>query len=193
MASNLNTTRTASGNTITRYCYNNNSEYCEQYGGLYTWAVAMNGAASSNNNPSGVQGICPNGWHLPGDAEWTQLTDYLINNYNDITAVNVGNKLKSCRQVSSPLGNECNTSDHPRWEYYTVTIYGTNDFGFSALPGGYYYGGSYGTVGSYGNWWSSTEYSSSTAWYRSMYYNYGGVYRSHDNMSYGFSVRCLRD
>src|SRR5574344_1981957 len=46
------------------------------YGVLYNWPAAMNGAASSTTNPSGVQGECPDGWHLPSDAEWTELTDY---------------------------------------------------------------------------------------------------------------------
>ncbi len=47
------------------------------YGVLYNWAAAMAGSESSSNNPSGVQGICPQGWHIPSDAEWTQLSDYL--------------------------------------------------------------------------------------------------------------------
>ena len=47
------------------------------YGVLYNWPAAMSGAASSSADPSGVQGICPTGWHLPSDAEWTTLTDYL--------------------------------------------------------------------------------------------------------------------
>jgi hypothetical protein len=46
------------------------------YGVLYNWPAAMNGTASSTTNPSGVQGVCPDGWHLPSDAEWTELTDY---------------------------------------------------------------------------------------------------------------------
>ena len=47
------------------------------YGVLYNWTAAMNGEASSKTNPSGIQGVCPAGWHLPSDAEWTELTDYL--------------------------------------------------------------------------------------------------------------------
>jgi len=43
------------------------------YGALYTWAAAMNGASSSDANPSGVQGVCPSGWHIPSDAEWKEL------------------------------------------------------------------------------------------------------------------------
>ena len=192
MKENLNTTRDANGNNITRYCYSNDNDWCELYGGLYTWATVMNGATSSNGNPSGVQGICPNGWHVPSDAEWTELTDFLINTYVDITSDNVGNKLKSCRQVSSPLGGDCNTNDHPRWNS-DASDYGTNDFGFSSLPGGTYSGGSYGNVGSYGNWWSSAQHSSTSAWYRRVPYDGGGVYRNSSSKAGGFSARCLRD
>jgi uncharacterized protein (TIGR02145 family) len=191
MAENLNVTRNSSGANIGRICYSNNLANCELYGGLYTWATMMNGSASSNGNPSGVQGICPNGWHIPSDAEWTELTDYLINNYLDITASNVGNKLKSCRQVSSPLGGDCSTSTHPRWDY-NATYYGTNDFGFSALPGGRLYGGSFDSLGSYGYWWSSTE-NSSNAWYRGMGYYHGGVHRDSNNQWTDYAVRCVRD
>jgi uncharacterized protein (TIGR02145 family) len=192
MASNLNVTKKPSGANITRTCYSNLNDNCEKYGGLYTWAVLMNGAASSNGNPSGVQGICPNGWHVPSDAEWTQLTDYLINNYVDINSTNVGNKLKSCRQVNSPLGGDCNTAVHPRWES-NATHYGTNDFGFSALPGGGYYSGSFNYLGPFGNWWSSTETSSTNAWYRFMCYVNGSVDRDNLNKTTSFSVRCVRD
>ncbi len=191
MKENLNTTRDAGGNDISRLCFNNNFENCDLYGGLYTWATMMNGSAGSNTNPSDVQGICSNGWHLPSDAEWTELTDYLINTYNDITANNVGNKLQSCRQVNSPLGGDCSTSAHPRWDS-NPTYYGTNDFGFSALPGGGYNGGSFFFLGRYGYWWSSTEYSSN-AWLRSMNYNDGEVYRGNYGKFYSFSVRCVRD
>ena len=67
-------------NTDDAYCYYNNNAGGEAgtYGALYTWAAAMgDNAVSSSTNPSGVQGACPAGWHLPSDAEWTELTDYL--------------------------------------------------------------------------------------------------------------------
>jgi len=198
MASNLNTTRDANGISVIRYCYSNSEDYCELYGGLYTWGTVMNGAASSSANPSGVQGICPTGWHVPSDAEWTQLTNYLINTYVDITTDNVGNKLKSCRQVSSPLNGDCNTSQHPRWNSI-ATQFGTNDFGFSALPGGYRNNsGNYIYLGMRGYWWSATHHvPPSYSWLRLLSYDNGYMIR--DNglnyyySSYGFSVRCIRD
>jgi len=187
MASNLNTTRTYNGDPIIRYC-----NQCDSYGGLYTWSTVMDGSLSSNSNPSGVQGICPDGWHVPSDAEWTELTNYLLDNYLDINLLNIANKLKSCRQISSPLGGDCNTSVHPRWSSYS-THYGTNDFGFSALPAGNSTSGSFGNLGSIGSWWSATEYSSTSVWYRIMDYNNGNVTRSYNSKAYGFSIRCLRD
>jgi uncharacterized protein (TIGR02145 family) len=71
MAENLNY------ETPNSWWYDNNSANGDIYGRLYTWAAAMNGESSSNSVPSGVQGVCPDGWHLPSDAEWTVLTDYL--------------------------------------------------------------------------------------------------------------------
>ncbi len=90
MAENLKTTRYADGSDIPlvegsvewdaltatgkAYCwYDNSTTNRDIYGGLYTWSAAMNGAASSEANPSGVQGVCPDGWHLPSDAEWKEL------------------------------------------------------------------------------------------------------------------------
>jgi uncharacterized protein (TIGR02145 family) len=71
------------------------------YGVLYNWPAAMNGTASSTTNPSGVQGVCPDGWHLPSDAEWTELTDYLGG------AIDAGGKLK---ETGTTHWNSPNTS-----------------------------------------------------------------------------------
>ena len=195
MAENLRVTRDANGNDITRYCYNDDAANCDLYGGLYTWHTVMNGATSSNTNPSNVQGICPTGWHVPTDAEWTELVDYVVaQGYPNSNVVNgAGNALKSCRQVSSPLGGDCATSEHPRWNSHS-THYGTDEFGFSALPGGYRStNGAYGNLGSNGFWWSSSELSSASAWARSLGSYRGGVSRFTNPKGLGFSVRCVRD
>jgi len=196
MAENLRVTRDANGNDITRYCYNNDVTNCDLYGGLYTWHTVMNGATSSNTNPSNVQGICPTGWHVPSDAEWTELVDYVVaQGYSNVwdNPNGAGNALKSCRQVSSPLGGDCATSEHPRWNSDS-THYGTDEFGFSALPGGHRYTyGYYYYLGDLGIWWSSTEGSPTNAWYRYLYSGYGNVSRNYRNKGNGFSVRCVRD
>jgi uncharacterized protein (TIGR02145 family) len=155
----------------------------QNYGALYNWPAALT--------------ACPSGWHLPSDGEWTQLTNYLEAQGfpNDFSNPNgAGNALKSCRQINSPIGGDCNTTMHPRWESYG-TNHGFDEFGFSALPGGYRNAsGSFGYVCYNGYWWSSTEYSSAYAWYRLMGYSNGRVYRSYGgSMANGVSVRCLRD
>ncbi len=195
MKENLKTTHDAAGNDITRYCFDNNSAYCELYGGLYTWATVMNGAVSSNNNPSGVQGICPEGWHLPSEDEWSQLVDYVsTQGFPNSNAPNgAGNALKSCRQVKSPLGGHCNTTVHPRW-FSDNTHHGFDEFSFSALPGGNRLtNGSFYSLSSGGYWWSSTEHSSTIALCRMISYSNGDVINYSGNKSNSFSVRCLRD
>ncbi len=182
MRENLNVTHSPTGNNITRYCYDNILSNCDVYGGLYNWITMMNGSGGSNGNPSGVQGICPNGWHIPSDAEWFELTDYLINTYVDIQDGNVGNKLKSCRQIDSPLGGDCNTTEHPRWEN-GGSEYGTNDFVFSALPSG---------GGTHCYCWSSTE-GGWGVWYRLLRHSDGYVTRNSGEKINVFIVRCVRD
>jgi len=153
----------------TDVCYGNSADSCAKYGRLYNWATAMNGASSSSLSPSGVQGACPVGWHVPSDAEWTALTDFVGG------AATAGTKLKA----TSGWNNNGN---------------GTDQYGFSALPGGN--GGSDGyfhNAGDYGFWWSATEYDAGHAWYRVMNYYDGLVGRDYDSKSYLFSVRCAQD
>jgi uncharacterized protein (TIGR02145 family) len=196
MKENLKTTRDASGSSITRYCYHYNSDYCAWYGGLYTWNTLMNGAGGSNNNPSGVQGICPTDWHVPSDAEWTQLVDYLDGQGypNHSTDPNgAANALKSCRQEESPIGGNCNTNEHPRWDSHS-THHGFDEFGFAAFPGGYLLtDGTFNFLGRYGYWWSASEELSTFAWYRIINHINGLVDRYYSSKAYGFSVRCVRD
>src|SRR5690554_457357 len=128
------------------------------YGVLYNWPAAMN--------------ACPTGWHLPSDAEWTELTDYLGGEGV------AGGKLK---EIGTTHWNTPNTN-------------ATNETGFTALPGGgRNYGGSFNDVGSYGGWWSATEGNANGAWYRDLICSYSNVYRNYANKELGLSVRCLRD
>lgn len=167
------------------------------YGVLYNWPAAMNGASGSSENPGRVQGVCPEGWHLPSIDEWKQLIDYLMGTYdlpNDWDDANsVGNALKSCRQEDSPLGEGCATNEHPRWNSNS-THFGTDRFGFSALPGGYltsiYL---FDVIGYYAFWWTSTDYSSVGAWdiFISSYSGEVG-HDANANKEYGYSVRCVR-
>jgi uncharacterized protein (TIGR02145 family) len=131
----------------------------------------MNGAASSTTNPSGVQGVCPAGWHLPSDAEWTELTDYLGG-----TSV-AGGKLK---ETGTAWGSP-NTG-------------ATNETGFTALPGGYrYFDENFHDIGNYGYWWSATELATYYSWFRHMTYHTSTVAKYSNNWQSGYSVRCVRD
>src|SRR5574344_670616 len=138
------------------------------YGVLYNWTAAMDGEASSTTNPSGVQGVCPDGWHLPSDAEWTELTDYLGGTSD------AGGKLK---ETGTTHWNSPNTG-------------ATNETGFTALPGGGRSNkGAFDYIGSYGYWWSATESGTNGAWLRGMGYNGGSVGRGYNGKELGFSVR----
>lgn len=195
MAENLNTTRDAQGVNITRYCYQNVHYNCDWFGGLYNWYTVMNGEQSSNNNPSGVQGICPDGWHIPSDAEWMQLTEFIeAQGFPNSDAPNgVGNTLKSCRQENTPLGGECDTYENPRWKSHNIHA-GFDEFGFSAIPGGFRSNtGTYGYDRFFGLYWTSTVDSSLLAWSRIMGYDNGRLLRSNGYRSYSYSVRCIRD
>ena len=205
MAENLKTTRYRNGTPINfpgvdntawlnnsngAYAwYNNDLSWKDLYGGLYNWH------AVNNSN-----GLCPTGWHVPSDSEWTELVNYLValgfpdewDNPNG-----VGNALKSCRQVSSPLGGDCNTSEHPRWNSYSTHAYGIDIFGFSALPGGFRFdNGTFSFIGFLGGWWSSTQISppySHYARYRGITYDNTFVDSYEYAKEFGFSVRCIRN
>jgi len=180
------------------YDNNDDPENTKNYGKLYTWNAVMNGVPSSDENPSGVQGVCPASWHVPGDAEWTQLIDYLSDEHgipNESVTNGAGNALKAARQVEHPWGGSYATEKHPRWSSHD-THYGTDAFGFSALPGGVRDpDGNFINVGGGGGWWSSTEHPNTPdeAWSRTMGRGIGNVNRFNVDKDHGFSVRCVRD
>jgi uncharacterized protein (TIGR02145 family) len=137
------------------------------YGVWYNWTAAMNGSSSSTLNPSGVQGVCPQGWHLPSKDEWDEMVTYLGG-----TTV-AGGKMKS-----TTLWSSTNAS---------------NSSGFTAFPGGSI---SFGNILNNGFWWSSTEQTDpNKAWMVDIWN--GNVYFSWSNWnllkSDGQSVRCIKD
>jgi uncharacterized protein (TIGR02145 family) len=138
--------------------YNNDPSNGAKYGKLYNWYAVADS-----------RGLCPTGWHVPTDAEWTILTVYL------------GGKEEANAKMKSKVG-------------WFKEINGTNSSGFSGLPGGFraFYG-TFLYVGASGDWWSSTENGTSDAWSRDLYYANGFVYRVSDDKTLGFSIRCLKD
>ncbi len=165
--------------------YNNNNDMLEAYGKLYNWYAVDD-----------ARGLCPEGWSVPSDVDWTQLVDYVVAQGYPNEQINpngAGNALKSCRQQNSPYGGECNTSTHPRWNSHS-THSGFDEFGFSALPGGVRFSsGHFSNVGGLGSWWSATELSGTYAWLRRMHSDRGNVARDNNFKTSGFSIRCFRD
>ena len=152
---------------IEKYCYNNDPANCTEYGGLYQWDEMMQYVTTE-----GVQGICPNGWHLPSDGEWTDLTTYLGGESI------AGGKMKEAGTV----------------HWAPPNTGATNSSGFTGLPGGYRsYSGGFDYLTEYATFWSSTEESSIYVWYRLLAYDNDGVYRGSYGKTYGRSARCLQD
>ena len=196
MKENLKTTKYADGTSISRgssdsydvaywYYPNNKSSKKATYGLLYNWKAVMRNSSSSSANPSGVQGICPDGWHVPSDAEWTQLTNYVSSQSENVCGNDEDYIAKALASTTgwSHSSDNCDVGNRPS---------SNNATGFSAVPAGGYYG-IYNYFGYNANFWSATENFSSYAYSRHIYYSNANVYRYYYSKDYGFSVRCLRN
>jgi uncharacterized protein (TIGR02145 family) len=175
MAENLKTTKYNDGTNIPNindntewgnlttpgYCWYNNdaNTYKNVYGALYNWYTVNTGK------------LCPTGWHVPTDVEWTTLTTYL----GGLSVA--GGKLK---EVGTNHWQNPNTG-------------ATNETGFTALPGGRRYPDAFDHLGDIGNWWSATEYDASYVWNRDVIYISSEMGRGNYRKNHGFSIRCLKD
>jgi uncharacterized protein (TIGR02145 family) len=178
MAENLKTTHYRNGDEINDgtgvgdlstetdpnywFAYNDNLDNISTYGRLYTWY-----AVTDSRN------ICPDGWHVPTDDEWTILTDYL----GGLSVA--GGKLK---ETGTTHWDSPNTG-------------ATNETGFAALPGSFRLGelGFLFSLGDQGILWTASESGSEDAWYRWVYYENSKVGRDDNPKKNGFSVRCIKD
>jgi len=164
---------------IEKYCYNNDPNNCNIYGGLYQWNEMM-----QYTTQQGARGICPPGWHLPTDEEWKVLEGAVDSQYG------IGN---NTWDDWGYRGYDAGTNLKTTSGWY-ANGNGADLFGFSGLPGGYRLdNGYFSNVGSYGGWWTSTEDDFDDAWDRILYCNHPGVSRYDGYEEIGFSVRCLRD
>jgi uncharacterized protein (TIGR02145 family) len=146
------------------------------YGFLYNWYAAK-GIITSGGTPT--KNICPTGWHVPTDAEWTIMIQQLD---NTASATALG--------VQSTTAGTLMKKNDALW----TTNTGNNTSGFSALPGGIRdYNGSFGYIRDGAWFWSATETDINYAWNRSLYDLYGDVGRNFNGKSVGASVRCLKD
>ena len=175
-AENLRTTVYADGSAIpevtdnswtglstgARCTYANDPSVPHGYGLLYNWYAVDN-----------ASGLCPNGWHVPTDGEWTNLENHITSQGFDGSE---GTALKSTSGWNDS-GN------------------GTDDFGFSALPGGFRFSfsGSFANAGDFGGLWWSSSPSGGDAWSRVLDYSNPVIGRYGNDPRVGFSVRCLRD
>jgi uncharacterized protein (TIGR02145 family) len=147
-----------------RSWYNNDSTTHEiPYGNLYNWYAVAD-----------TRGLCPTGWHVPSDGEWTTLI-----NTNLMGESGAGGKMKS---QGTTYWNTPNTD-------------AMNSSAFSALPGGFRRGngGGFENKGNYSHNWSSTAVNDGSAWLRTLKYNDASVERADWNKKDGVSVRCLKD
>ncbi len=163
-------------NNTTDVCYDNNPDNCATYGRLYDWLAAMAiedtiyYKVKWNGSDVKRQGVCPTGWYLPSRADWDALVTTVGGESNS------GTKLKARNGWNS--------------------VPGTDDYGFSALPGGRWENNNFSSINSRGNWWSATEGSNTSANYKWMSGDAGfgtNVHNNANNKSYLYYVRCLKD
>jgi uncharacterized protein (TIGR02145 family) len=168
--------------TTPGYCfYNNttNADSIKKFGALYNWYAI---------NPANTKKIAPVGWHVPADAEWDTLQNYLIANGYNWDGTTTGNKIAKSLAAK--------TDWHAYIDPGTIgaDLTKNNRSGFSALPGGCRFNNGYfNNIGSNGFWWSATELDASYAYDRFLYYVSDTPFRSNYDKSCGFSIRLLRD
>lgn len=192
MTENLKTTRYRNGDSIGttnqstlnisgeiepkyQWAYNGDENSVDTIGRYYTWYVIND----SRN-------VCPTGWHVPSDEEWTTLSNYLTDNGygyedsgDDIAKSMAANSDWRTDAVPGNVGND---------------ILSNNSSGFNATPDGYRrIDGKFIRYSEFTGWWSSTESNESSAWYRSISFNLNNVSMASDNKKYGASIRCVRD
>ncbi len=160
-----------SGDYTTRYyfTYNNNETLAESYGRLYTWAAVMRGESAIDANPSGVQGVCPDGWHVPSDSEWKELESFLGMTFD----------LNNFGWRGSDQGTQLKEG---------------GSSGFEATMGGQRRCTSgYQDLGTFGNYWSTTDDVGTSGYYRQLSSLDTRIQRGGKEKCFGLSVRCIKD
>jgi uncharacterized protein (TIGR02145 family) len=144
------------------YClYNNETSSKSEYGALYNWYAVNSGK------------LCPEGWHIPSNAEWMTLSNFL------------GGRLVAGEKLKEASTNH--------WTSYK-NIKSSGNISFNALPGGYRsYNGTFNVIGLYGDWWSTNENSVENSNYNSISYNNDHLDIFTGSKRSGFSVRCLKN
>ncbi len=154
--------------TVEKYCYNNDPAQCNVFGGLYQWPEAM-----KYKTTEGSQGICPAGWHIPGDGEFAALADFLGG--------------------QGMAGGKMKETGITHWNAPNAGA--TNVSGFTGLPGGYRLNttGNFTDIGKYGVIWSSSYFDATNSYDRYMVYTNDDLTRTQSHKANGYSVRCMKD
>jgi uncharacterized protein (TIGR02145 family) len=165
------------------YCFYNNStdgSFQEKWGALYNW-YAVN-----------TSKLAPAGWHVPTNADWQQLEEYLIANGYNWDKSTSGNKIGKSLAAKTDWSSSSGAGDVGN------NLSSNNSTGFSALPGGYrnlepFTGGVFRNQSNIGYWWSATDSDTSSAYYLILYYGSEDLNRVSSSKKFGFSVRLVRD
>lgn len=187
MAENLNV-GTLSNNTqtnngvIEKFCVQSNLDSCLVYGGLYTWAEAMQYTGSE-----GGQGICPPGWHIPTDADWMALEAEVDTKYGDDPSIWIAEGWRGTN-----VGGRLKTRGPRYWEMPFNTG-SSNLSGFSLKGAGWAESSSATSVRSENRLWSSSASDAENAWIRSYVFAEMASWRSTSTMDFAYSVRCIKD
>jgi uncharacterized protein (TIGR02145 family) len=167
------------GGPVYQWAYGGNESNVATYGRLYTWLI-------SDAYSTGNKNVCPTGWHIPTDEEWTTLTDFLTNDGygyqgsgSDIAKSMAATSGWTINLITGTAGNDQTAN---------------NSSGFTAVPGGYRLpDGTFDNIGNACKWWTSTLFGVSPSYARTMSYDDSNVVRSGYLRSVGFSIRCLKD
>lgn len=162
-----------------KFCYDNDSLNCEKYGGLYLWSEMMNYVPFQ-----GVQGICPNGWHIPSDDEWKELEGFTDSQY----------------EIGDPVWDENSYRGFDTGKHLKALLgwnaggNGDNLYDFKAIPGGFWeISTSFIQEGEQAHFWSSTHDSGHNAAQRTLKDDKNNISRTFEWDETARSVRCIRD
>jgi uncharacterized protein (TIGR02145 family) len=169
------------------YCWQNNdsASWADPYGALYTWGGAMDGAGSNDSNPGEVQGVCPDGWHLPSDQEWQEMELFLGMDPAEVDTLGL-------RERGDGFGGRLKEIGYKYWR--NPNSEATNFTGFSAVGSGFrQIDGIFRNLGRTATFWTSTEFNTANIWTRGLNYNNSWIRRGYDYKGSGFSVRCVKN
>ncbi len=189
------------------WCNNDSATYAPMnYGLLYNWNAAVDtfntayGETSVNDDYRNAvsvsftgnrRGICPEGWHLPSNAEWITMEATVSgSDWQESYATSLGSRGSHAGKLAGGDGWATSSTSGAPGDYSNAD---RNASGFSAVPVGECHGSSFYGAGLSAYFWSSAQANSSDAWHRFLLYDDAGVIRDGIDKYHGFSVRCLRD